>query len=231
MKREEENRARELRCQGFSMKQIVETLNVSKGSVSAWVRDIELPECLLRNIENQRRLGREQSRITRLKNIARANIELNAKCKQEILPVSQRDLWFAGLMVYAGEGSKPSRVSSQRVEVANSDSNILRIFIKFLTSICIVPKDKIRVRLILYNDIDTEEAFSYWSKELGVSVSQFEKPFIKQSYKDTPYRHLRRSKYGTAHVNVYDVRIYRKIMGWLQAVYEYNNLDFRSDGE
>ena len=50
-------------------------------------------------------------------------------------------------------------------------------------------------------------------------------------HKDTPYRHLRRSKYGTAHVNVYDVRIYRKIMGWLQAVYEYNNLDFRSDGE
>lgn len=231
MKLEEKNRARKLRYHGLSMKQITETLNVSKGSVSAWVRDIQLPEYLQRNIENQRRLGRERSRITRLKNIAKANIELNVKCKQEILPVSQRDLWFAGIMVYAGEGSKPSRVSNQRVEAANSDSNILRIFIKFLTNVCIVPKGKIKVRLILYSDIDIEEAYNYWSKELGISVSQFEKPFIKQSYKDTPYRHLRRSKYGTAHINVYDVRIYRKIMGWLQAVYEYNNLDFRGDGE
>src|SRR3989338_2159025 len=231
MKIEEENKARELRRQGFSIKQIAETLNVSKGSVSAWVRDVELPEHLLVNIKNQRRLGRERSRITRLSNIAKANIELCTRCKQEILPFSQRDLWVAGLMVYAGEGNKTANVSNQHVEVANSDPDILRIFIKFLMNVCSVPRSKIRVRLILYKDIDVEEAHDYWSKELGIFVDQFQNPFIKQSYANLPYRHLRRSKYGTAHVNLYDVKIYRKIMGWLRAIYEYNNLDFKSSGE
>ena len=71
MKLEEKNKAQQLRYEGFSMKQIATTLNVSKGSVSAWVRDIEPCEHLSVNIENQQRLGREQSRKTRLLNIAR----------------------------------------------------------------------------------------------------------------------------------------------------------------
>ena len=227
VKLEEKNKAQQLRYQGFSIKQIAETLNVSKGSASGWVRDIVLQENKFVNIENRRRLGRDQSRKTRLSNIAKANIELCARCKEEILPFSQRDLWVAGLMVYAGEGSKTAKVSNQHVEVTNSNPDILRIFIKFLMNICSVPRSKIRVRLILYEDIDSKEACDYWSEELDIPSGQFQNPFIKQSYANLPYRHLRRSKYGTAHVNLYDVKIYRKIMGWLQSIYEYNNLDFR----
>ena len=66
---EEKNKAQQLRNQGFSIKQIAKTLRVSKGSVSTWVRNIEIPNDLLSNIENQRRLARERARKTRLFNI------------------------------------------------------------------------------------------------------------------------------------------------------------------
>ncbi|MDD2680415.1 MAG: hypothetical protein PHO03_06425 [Candidatus Omnitrophica bacterium] len=227
MKLLERNNAQRLRRRGLSIKQIATELKVSKGSVSAWVRDIEIPEHLLTNIENRLRLGRENSRKSRLLNIAKADAKLNLQCKTEILPLSQRDLWIAGLMLYAGEGYKSARVSGQRVEIANSNPEILRIFMNFLTQICSVPKEKIRVRLMLYEDIDPEKAKRFWSNELGVSSEQFCKPFIKESFKDTPYRHLRRSQYGTAHVNLYDTKVYKKIIGWIKAIYEYNNLSFK----
>ncbi len=223
MKLEEKNKCRQLRCEGLSIKQIAVMVGVSKSSVSGWVRDIELSEDVLANIENQRRLGRERSRKTRLSNIAKRNVALSIKCREEILPFSKRDLWIAGLMLYAGEGRKNSAVSSQRVEMVNSDPAILRVFLNFLMQVCSVPSEKVTVRLFLYEDIDPTEAHEFWSKELNVPMPQFRRPFIKQSCSDSPYR--RRSDYGTAHVELYDVKIYRKIMGWLQAAYESNGLE------
>jgi len=225
MKLAEKNKAIELRHGGFSLKQIAEKLEVSKGSVSSWVRDIVIPQEALSNISDCRRLGREQSRATRLANIAKSDIKIDAACKEEILPLSKRDLWIAGLMLYAGEGYKSSKVSGRRVEIANSNPEILRIFINFLTKICFVPREKIRVRLMLYEDINQEEAKQFWSHELRVDLKQFANPFIKLSYKDLPFRHLRRSKYGTAHVNLYDTKIYKKIISWIKAIYEYNSFN------
>ncbi|MBU1147115.1 MAG: hypothetical protein KKD11_02085 [Candidatus Omnitrophica bacterium] len=224
MKLEEKSKARQLRYQGLSMKEIATILKVSKSSISAWVHDIELTDEALIGIKNQKRLGREKSRQTRLSNIANRNIALFGRCKDEILPISKRDMWIAGLMLYAGEGRKTARVSDQHIELVNSDPNILRMFINFLIYVCFVPKEKIKIRLFLYEDIDLKEAQRYWSSELNIPLNQFQKAFIKQSYMNLPRRHLRRSKYGTAHINLNDVRIYRKVMSWLQAMYEYNNL-------
>ncbi|MBI5873730.1 MAG: hypothetical protein HZB36_06275 [Candidatus Omnitrophica bacterium] len=226
MKLEEKNRSRTLRCQGYSIKQIAETLKVAKGSVSSWVRDIKIPETLIANIENRKRLGREHSRVARLSNIARRNCEVDAKCREEILPLSERDLWIAGIMLYAGEGYKSARVSGQRIELANSDPDILRVFVNFLEKVCLACKQKIKIRLMLYEDINTEEAKRYWSEQLDIPQDQFCRPFIKQSYKNIPFRHLRRSKYGTVHIILCDVVVYRKIIGWMKAVYEFNKLDF-----
>lgn len=225
MKLAEKNKAIELRQGGLSLKQIAENLEVSKGSVSSWVRDIVIPKEVLSNINERRRLGREQSRATRLANIAKSEAEIDAACKEEILPLSDRDLWIAGLMLYAGEGYKSSKVSGRRVEIANSNPEILRIFINFLIKLCFVPRGKIRIRLMLYKDINQEEAKQFWSRELGVDLNQFSKPFIKTSYKDVLFRHLRRSKYGTAHVNLYDTKVYKKIIGWIKAIYEYNSFN------
>ncbi len=225
MKLAEKNKAIELRQGGFSLRQIAEKLEVSKGSVSSWVRDIAILHEALSNISDRRRLGREQSRTTRLLNIAKSEAEIDAACKEEILPLSDRDLWIAGLMLYAGEGYKSSKVSGRRVEIANSNPEILRIFINFLIRLCSVPREKIRVRLMLCEDINQKEAKQFWSHELGIDLKQFANPFIKLSYKDMPFRHLRRSEYGIAHVNLYDTKVYKKIIGWIKAIYEYNSFN------
>jgi len=217
MKLEKREEARNLRIKGLSINQIADALDVSKGSVSIWVRDVALSNEAMLNINNRFLLGRVKSRESRLANILKFRTVLNAKCERDILPLSFRDLWIAGVMLYAGEGRKVWNVSSQAVELTNSDPNILRVFISFLTKICNVLPGKIRIRLFLYPDISQEKARDYWSKELNIPISQFQKPFIKNSY-SKPSR-VRRSEYGTVHVVLQDAVIYRKILGWLKAVY------------
>lgn len=218
MKLEERAKARNLRSHGLSIKQVADALNVSKGSISAWVRDIHLSKEALLGIDKRLQLGRERARQSRLANILNSRNELFKQCKTQILPLSHRDLWIAGLMLYAGEGRKVWDVSSQPIELTSSEPNILRIFINFLTKVCNVPTAKIKVRLFLYLDIDLKEAENFWSRELKIPLNQFQKAYIKQSYSN-PIR-SRRSKYGTAHVILSNAELYRKILGWLQAIYD-----------
>jgi len=159
MKLLEKEKAQGLRLNGLSLKQIAQTLEVSKGSVSAWVRNVAVSREVFSNINEQRRLGREKSRKTRLSNVALKGAELNAKCESEILPFSVRDIWIAGLMLYAGEGRKVWGFSSQAVELTSSEPDILRVFINFLIKVCAIPREKIRLRLFLYPDLKIMIAF------------------------------------------------------------------------
>ncbi len=219
MKLKEKDKARELRYQGFSIKQIADDLKVSKGSVSVWVRDVKLSESAAVKIGQRLQSGREHARESLLRNNLEQRDALYQRCKTDILPLSNRDLWIAGLMLYAGEGRKVWDVSSQPIELTSSDPFIHRIFINFLTKICKVPCSKIKIRLFLYPDINLKEAKGFWSRELNIPLKQFQRSFIKQSYSN-PIR-IRRTKYGTAHIVLNNAELYRKILGWLKAVYGY----------
>ena len=214
-------KARKLRERGFSIKQITNVLNVSKSSVSNWVRDIKLSKHALANIEKRLQLGREHAREARLENILNQRSALYEKCRAEILPLSTRDLWIAGLMLYAGEGRKVWNVSSQPIELTNSEPGILRIFLNFLTKVCNVHRNEINIRLFLYSDINLKKAENFWTRELNIPLRQFQRSFIKQSYSN-PSR-TRRSKYGTAHIVLYNAELYRKILAWLRVAYNNYN--------
>lgn len=164
MKLAEKTEARQLRGNGLSIKQIAELLSVSKGSVSNWVRDINLTQCVQANIKNRIQLGREHARLSRLNNIASKRNKLFQRCKKDIVPVSRRDLWIAGLMLYAGEGRKVWDASSQAIELTSSEPDIIRVFINFLTLVCGIKRNKIKIRLFLFPDIDVKETESFWAQ-------------------------------------------------------------------
>jgi transcriptional regulator with XRE-family HTH domain len=57
VKTEERRRARELRAQGWSIKEIEQLLGVSRSSVSSWVRDVELTVEQRRELASRIRMG------------------------------------------------------------------------------------------------------------------------------------------------------------------------------
>ena len=81
------------------------------------------------------------------------------------------------LLHHWGEGTKIGR---GEVCLANTDPAMVRCFIQWL-KILGVSKDKLRIQLSLYKDMDISQEIRYWSKELDVSMHQFRNPYIKES--------------------------------------------------
>ncbi|MGD0523297.1 MAG: hypothetical protein ABSA43_01935 [Candidatus Microgenomates bacterium] len=128
------------------------------------------------------------------------------KIKQKL---NDRETFLLGLTlgIYWGEGNKSTPHS---LSVTNTDSGLLRTYIRFLIDICQVKLDKIKYYLICFNDSDPEQAKAYWSQELRISPSKFGKivqisPQGKGTYK-------KKSKYGVCSVAVSNIKLKKWFM-------------------
>ena len=93
------------------MKEITERLDVSKSSVSIWVRDIELSKAQLDHLR-EKGLSRdviEKRRATRLAREKDRRDKIITKARNSVLPISRKELFLVGIALYWGEGSKTRR--------------------------------------------------------------------------------------------------------------------------
>lgn len=142
--------------------------------------------------------------------------------RQEIGNLSNRDLLFLGLGLYMGEGSK----LYEMVRVINSDPQVVRIGMKWFRRACGVPERNFSVAVHLYPDSSQKAALAYWSRITGLPRQQFERVQIDRRLGKSGKKQ-RRLPYGTAHIKIYSrgdlrfgVALHRRIMGWIQAVYQ-----------
>lgn len=105
--------------------------------------------------------------------------------------LEEAKLFGMGLGLYWGEGTKANKVC---VRLGNSDAKLLKIFIEFLIKFFHIKKKDLRFHLHIFTDIDLNEAYNYWIKELRVKKEQFYKPIITKTGKLGTYR--KKSKYG-----------------------------------
>ena len=103
----------------------------------------------------------------------------------------EAQLFGLGIGLYWGEGNKANK---NIVKLGNSDPELLKVFIKFLTTFFKINGRSLKFHLHLFSDINVEEATSHWAKELNVRRSQFYKPTITQTGKLGTYR--KKSTYG-----------------------------------
>ncbi|MDO8562048.1 MAG: hypothetical protein Q7S05_04485 [bacterium] len=216
MKKIEKDKARHLRAEGYSMNEIVRLLNVSKSSVSLWVRDVKL------TVRQRKRLSEnghtleviEKRRTMRLYNEFTSRQVTFRAATDAISRISDRDLFFLGLALYAGEGAKYSRGN---VCFYNSDPRLVQVMVKYFKRVCGVKDKKFKGHVLLHPHLDARKAEQYWSKISGIPLSQFQK---------TSQQHNKASKgkkdslpMGTFMIGVYDTVLFLKIMGWMDGTY------------
>jgi hypothetical protein len=69
--------------------------------------------------------------------------------------------------------------------VSNTNPQVI-LFVKYwMVNILKLPKEKLRVALHLYKDMNVGEEIEYWSNKLDISANQFRKPYIKSSNRGT----------------------------------------------
>jgi len=170
-------KARVLRAKGKSYSDIRQVLDVGKSTLSEWLRDMPLSAERMRELRdiNPRRI--ENFRETMRKKREMTMSLAYDKARKDIGRLSQRELFVAGIYLYWAEGTKSLRGKN---EIANTDPAIINAFLQWLLAMGI-PKERIRVRLQLYKDMNLRSEIRYWSGLLGIPTTQFRKPSIKDS--------------------------------------------------
>lgn len=203
-----------LRKQEMSYSQIKKKLKVSKGTLSLWLRDYplskqrirELRDCNEQRIEKCRETKRKKKEV-RLKNFY-------SEQKRIIFPLKKREIYLAGLFLYWGDGTK-SHIAT--LSISNTDPSVIKFFIYWLNKSLLIPKNRIRIQLQLYNDMNIQKEINYWSNTLNIPKKQFSHPYIKKTSM-VRINHKGGFGHGTCNARIGDARLSEKTVMAIKSI-------------
>ncbi len=210
----------ELRKKGLSINAIAKKLDISKGTVSLWCKDMKLTE-EQKNVLKQntikaghkgRSLGTEKQKKKKLDIV---NF-YNNLAEKDVGALSNRDFLLIAAALYWGEGSK----TSNRFIFVNSDPNMIKCMYIFLTEVLKIDKNDIRPTIQI-NEIHRpriDKVLTFWHILLQLPLSSFNKPY----YVKTPQRKVYAnydSYYGVLRLKILKgSRIQYRILGLIKAL-------------
>lgn len=196
MKQKIKELALEMRRKGMSYSQIKEKTNVSKSTLSNWLNDLPLSKERINELR-----GKSPIRIEKYRNTMRAkkDARLDGVFKtlaKDLKSLSGRELFIAGLFLYWGEGGKTKEAE---ISISNTDPAVLKFFLKWIETLG-SDKSKIKARIQIYKNMNSEEEIKFWSKELGIKKDQFRKTHIKSTNRLSNYKH--QFSHGTCNIHL-----------------------------
>lgn len=215
---EEKIKAQTLRKQGYSYKEILQKVTVSKDTLSRWCKDISLSEEQKLRLLQNKALGQKKGSLIASENKRRRRIEQTERMKtlaiNEIGDVNDRDNFIADIALYAAEGVK----MDGKVAFSNVDSALIKFMIMWFERYSKVSKEKFRGRIWLHSNQNETSAKEFWSQLTNIPISQFYKTYSVQTRGS---KKLRKNihKYGVFSIVINDSTLHRRIMGWIYALF------------
>jgi hypothetical protein len=167
MKSDLKKKAIELRKQGLSYKDILKVVAVSSGTISLWLRDVELTATQKERLSNRSRsqgLGKNGNQKKWEKK--------REMLKSEYKPPFDNPKFMLGLGLYLGEGAK---YNNSLTSVANCDWVLLKIFTEWLKEFFFEDFERFSVYIHHYFPEKDKEIRIYWSNALEIPLADFTK--------------------------------------------------------
>lgn len=178
---------------GYSMQEIANSLGCSVSVVRYW---------LDKNGIKRRSISEAINNVYALK-FNKTPFQLKSN-----LTSKENDLKIAGIMLYWGEGAK----TGNSVKFANSDPDMIAMFVKFLVEICGIHPGRLRALIHMYPDHDENELRTFWSSVAHIPESQFSKPHVHEGRVGT---YKKKSPYGTLAITYSDKKLLNVILSWI----------------
>ncbi len=210
-------KALELRKLGKSYSQIKVKLNVSKSSLSLWLRGHPLSKQRIRQLRDVSEVRIEKFRQTMLAKREKRFSVLYEEEKKKYLPFSERELFIAGLFLYWGEGLKDLKYS---LSLYNTNPQMIKFALYWYRNILGIPYQKIKIKLHLYSDMNIARETKFWQRELRMPSSNFSNPYIKKN-SSAKINYKGAFGHGTCGLVVHDVKVKEKVMAGLKAAADY----------
>ena len=221
MKRETREKARLLRSQGWSVGRIANELRVSRGSVSVWVRDIELTEQQKKQLkENQKKWAAANKGAQANRHKHRQRREQHQQIGRTKAKDNSTPLHLAGCMLYWAEGAK----KKNSIYFVNSDGNMLRLFMSFLREELHVEDEWVSLRIHCHTDNKQEHQriTKYWAELLELPPNCVGKIQVKDGSKSRQNRLVN----GVCGIDVSKTDLVMQIYGAIQEYAGFNNPDW-----
>lgn len=210
--------ATKLRLKGFSYNQINKRLNVPKGTLSYWFKNIKKSAEITKNntttakkqwAKNIIAYNKQRSVLARRDWLVR-----QTDAKIEIKKLSSKELKLVGAALYWAEGYKRGNWS---IVFCNSDPSMIKLMLVFFKKVCKVPLNKIKVQTQVHHNISIDGAHSYWKRVTHLGSSYFLRPIFQKNISSKSKR-KNNLPYGTLRIKINDVRLVNKIKGWISGL-------------
>jgi hypothetical protein len=207
--RKDKKAAFELRKEGKTYREIVEELGISKSTLSEWFRDVPWSRHITTrnaagNMTPQRIAGMQRKRKEKLIELY-ADSEADAVIQYDTL--KNEPLFWAGLMIYAGEGDKRTR---HLIRISNSEFYIHNIFLMFLERYLGYAKQQVKCALIIYPEHNESLCKEMWSNALKIHRENFYKTQIIKGKEQK-----KRLQYGVGMSIISNTALKKKLLKWL----------------
>lgn len=200
-----------LRKRGFTLAEIAKVCDVSKATVSRWLRDD--PASASVTIQNKRRAGQDNAKRLQLINKARQSErrkrydEQEKQATLEYKHYRQQPLFQAGLMVY---GSLGDRHATHQIRLSSTRADMHATFLRFAQEFLGVELSRVRFWLLCYPGQSERACVRTWSQATGLPPRQFGKT------QTVPGAHTRRALHsGVGNTIIGSTAHKRKLDHWL----------------
>lgn len=201
-----------MRRDGLSYRQIRAKLKIPTSTLSGWFKDMDwsktLKDRLAKASSESGTVRLNELNKIRGERLRRAYQAAAEEAREEFEILKYNPAFIAGIMLYWGEGDK---LSGQNVKLTNTDPEMIKLFVFFLTQVLGVPKSRVRGHILLYPDLDDWLSRAYWVKASGLSREHFTKSTVIQGKHKT-----RRLSFGICMITVSSAYLKVKILEWLK---------------
>jgi len=148
-----------MRSEGSSLPEIYNEIHVGYGTIYRYAKNVPIQSEYISAWKIKR--GGSQKRMQK------ALLEAAIKAKHTVQSISDTDKLIFLSSLYWAEGSKHD------FSLSNTDPKLIKVFVNGLVEILEVPKDNLKISIRIYEDLNKEKCLNYWSKIVGIPVSQF----------------------------------------------------------
>ena len=148
-----------LRQKGYSLPEIKKAVKSSHGSVFLHIKGVKILPKYWKEWH-----GKQGGSIKRMRIKEKLAKE---KAEKTIVSLSDKEKMIFLTALYWGEGNKSD------FNLMNTDSDLIRVFIKGLQEIFNISKNRLRISIRIYEDLDKQKCLEYWSKITGVPAEKF----------------------------------------------------------
>jgi transcriptional regulator with XRE-family HTH domain len=212
------NTAINLRKKGWSYSEIMKEIDVAKGTLSGWLKDISLTSQQILDLNNRLTTkvarGRLQASIAlRARRMVRER-DVFIKAEKDFVDLIKDPFFNIGLCLYWAEGAKKNGYFA----FMNSDPEMHIIMLKWIKKYLNLKKSALKYRLFIHEPYKEENCEDFWAQKLGISRGDLQKTI----YKPTLHKVKKNPDYkGCLRLSVTKIDTLRTMMAWQKLLIKY----------